>query len=122
MIHTSNFASVGRLFPAERGVAISRTVPDWYSGRRCLELAPSEKLLAGYKDGLVTVSEYKRVYIKQLGRLGSPTDVVNRIIAKFGDDAILLCYESVSKFCHRHVLAEWLDCGVKEFGIPKGLF
>ena len=34
-----------------------------------------------------------------------------------GGDTVLLCWEGVNKFCHRHILAEWLDQNITELSI-----
>ncbi len=31
------------------------------------------------------------------------------LISKFGNDIILLCYEDVDLFCHRRVIADWIE-------------
>jgi uncharacterized protein (DUF488 family) len=31
------------------------------------------------------------------------------VFNELGEDAILLCWESPEKFCHRHLVADWLS-------------
>ena len=49
-----------------------------------------------------------------------PADILSKIKDFAGDsNAYLLCYEAPKKFCHRHMLAAWLNrrinAGVKEW-------
>ena len=49
-----------------------------------------------------------------------PADILSKIKDFAGDsNAYLLCYEAPEKFCHRHMLAAWLNhrinAGVKEW-------
>lgn len=32
----------------------------------------------------------------------------NKICQELGDSVVLLCYETPDKFCHRHLVAQWL--------------
>lgn len=39
-----------------------------------------------------------------------------------GKDCALVCYEAPDKFCHRHLVAEWLNSAgynVNEFGVDN---
>ena len=35
----------------------------------------------------------------------NPREVYNEL----GEDAVILCWEAPDKFCHRHIVAEWLS-------------
>jgi len=28
---------------------------------------------------------------------------------ELGEDAVIMCWESSEKFCHRHIVADWLE-------------
>ena len=36
------------------------------------------------------------------------------VYKELGEDSIIICYERYDKFCHRFIVAEWLE---KELGI-----
>ena len=38
-------------------------------------------------------------------------EVLDEIIRFFGDDATLLCFEKAGEFCHRRLVAEWIEKG-----------
>jgi len=90
-------------------VSIAGKAPAWYRGREYKKLAPKHDFFKKYKDDgdeeYYTEQYYKRV----LGKL-DPTQVFNEL----GEDAILVCWEEPSKFCHRHLVADWFK---KELGI-----
>ena len=47
-------------------------------------------------------------------------DRIIKMIQIFGDNVVLLCWESPEKFCHRHILADYINKNsgvvVEEFG------
>lgn len=84
-----------------RKVAISRGVPKWFKPDAVyLPLAPSWKLVHINDE-----AEYKRRYkIEVLDRLSAM-----KIVETFRDGAIFLCWEPAGKFCHRQLVAEWIE-------------
>ena len=96
MITTSNFARSSKHPDA---VAISRGVPRFYKGRRCLALAPPTWLLKAKDPAL-----FDREYRKQLDALDA-----KQVAEDLGPNAILLCWESFNVRCHRRLVAEWLE-------------
>ena len=113
MIYTSYYANY-RKFKGMFRVSISRTAPSNSYDLQLTKLAPTAKLLQNHKSNFITNEEYTSVYNSQL--LGLEND---GYIAKFvkalsnlqelHEDVVLLCYEKTGKFCHRHLLAEYLN-------------
>jgi len=105
MILTSYFAN-HRNFPKEKKkVSISRITPDWFDADyNALELAPSKQLLFDYKNGGVSEEEYIRRYKEETLSKLNPFE-----IAKKYNNSIFLCYEKTGDFCHRNIVAEWLE-------------
>jgi hypothetical protein len=101
-MQTSNFARAGS---HPNAVAISQGIPKWYAGRAYKALAPTWAMI-GIKDNGKYTEEY---FGKVLSKL-SP----QRVYEELGEDAILLCYEKPGVFCHRRLVAEWLE---KNLGI-----
>ena len=60
--------------------------------------------------------EYAERFPKEVLRFISPYDFYTVLfgIAKTArtDKVVLLCYESPEKFCHRHIVADWLAKGI----------
>ena len=82
-------------------------------------LAPSMYLLQSYKDGTIGEKDYVKEYVQQLNDFSKDIEnFVNVLKNDFVDKkVVLLCYEK-DKFCHRHILAEYLnkhyDLGITE--------
>ena len=93
-MQTSNFA---RSSKDTNAVSISQGIPRWYKGRRYMPLAPSWELIKIEDEQL-----YRQLYYEQVLSQLDPYQVYNDL----GPDAIMLCWESPGKFCHRRLAAE----------------
>jgi len=96
-MQTSNFKLSGT---DPNAVAISRGVPKGFKGRRYMPLAPATWALVREPDEAV----FREKFMRQLERLDARATV-----EALGEDAILLCWEKPGEFCHRRVVAEWLE-------------
>lgn len=102
MFYTTYFARVKKLDPSLNLVSIARVTPQGFPGRVFLQLAPSYSMLQEVK-ATGNEEKYTREFLALLGRLD-----VHKVAAELGDGAILVCYEGVGRFCHRHLVADWL--------------
>lgn len=101
-------------------VRVSNSQPAWFAWEtyNLTEVYPGWQLVQGLKMRYITEEEYTEAYRKHLENLDR-----DALIAKlqelsdqhFGADIVLLCWENKSSFCHRHILAEWLNCDVTEW-------
>jgi len=66
--------------------------------------------------------DYDREYQKILDGL-DPVQVYQYISDNYGEDAILLCWESPNVRCHRRLVAEWLEAAngvvIPEYGFKR---
>ena len=95
-------------------VSISRFPPKFYKQDTCELLAPSAELLRGYKNGTITDEEYDKTYIEYLQAnkasvASALKELANKATAEGKSAVVLLCYEKNGDFCHRHLLAEFLN-------------
>lgn len=86
-------------------ISIARVTPEWFNGAELKDLAPSFSLLKRYKNNTISEEDYRAEYLQQLDKV--KCGKVLRQLTE--DDVVLLCYEKVGKFCHRHILAEYLS-------------
>ena len=118
---------------AERGyalVSIARTAP-WFLAKElnvypCEMLNPTKDILA-YKD---KPELYEKLYRDFILRILPVDRLLNYLTGiarqEQKDKVVLMCYEAPDKFCHRHLVAEWLnkeavlEHPVKEVEIVKG--
>ncbi len=103
MIFTSNFKIAGNL---PQAVAISQGLPRGWQGRRYKPLAPPWNLVKT-ADPEQFVKLYRGQILNQLDARQVLQDLG-------GDDFVMLCWEPPGEFCHRLVVAAWLQ---KELGI-----
>lgn len=106
-IYTTNYAKASRLSDKHYlKVSISYFRPREHKGMHIQSLAPSQKLLEDYKNGL-TPEEYEPRYREQISKLND-IHALFEIMAKQakGRDILLLCYEKKNAFCHRHILSD----------------
>jgi len=79
-------------------VSIAWKTPDWFRGRRYPALAPTRKMLQ------MCEAKYRVAYQKILNRLDP-----RKVYGDLGSEAVLLCWEYPGEFCHRRLVAEWLE-------------
>ncbi len=104
MIFTSNFKIAGHL---PQAVAISLGVPRGWQGARCTVLAPPRPLIK-ILDPATFIPLYRAQVLDRL----DPQKIIRDL---GGDNFIMLCWEDPGVFCHRRVVAVWLEkaTGVK---------
>lgn len=90
-------------------ISIAGRTPELFNGYKYTKLAPRIgfwKIWAQTHDNDFYMNHYFDEVIKNL----DPAMVLNEIYAiTGGKDAVLLCYERTEEFCHRHMVAGWLN-------------
>lgn len=102
-LYTSYYARSGK---NPKSISISAKSPFFYKGRAYLNLAPSWELLGDYKDGIIDAYGYTERYGQLLKDRGITPE---KVVGDLEDGSIMLCYEGPGKFCHRHIVAVWLN-------------
>jgi uncharacterized protein (DUF488 family) len=102
LLFTSNYATFGI---DSRSYAISIRPPPWYRGSYLRALAPTWEIVVAYRAGKITECQYTSTYLKILS---SRNIDVQQLVQDLPQHSILLCYERVNEFCHRHIAAQWL--------------
>jgi len=100
-LFTSNYARHGK---DPNAVCISIKPIWWFKGRCYYPLAPTWDIVLGHKKGEIDDKGYTTEYLKILAKLDP-----KKVVEDLGDGAIMLCYESPKDFCHRHIVAHWLN-------------
>ncbi|MDD3655011.1 MAG: hypothetical protein PHO01_12700 [Desulfotomaculaceae bacterium] len=103
MIFTSNFKIAGHL---PQGIAVCRSVPRGWRGRRYPALAPSKQLLQMGLKRQVDHGTWAILYKKQVLDNLDPQKVLSDL---GGDNFIMLCWEAPGEVCHRRQIAHWLE-------------
>ena len=110
MIQTGSYKNCNNGLYATISISGDRGNGVNYKGGCFKELAPKLSFWKVWHDniGIISEEENNKYYIEQyykevLSKL-DPTKIYNKL-----DHKILLCYEDGTEFCHRHVVAEWLQ-------------
>lgn len=104
-IYTSNYARHGN---NPNAIAISLTIPEWYEGNRLEYLAPKSDMVGKIKKSEANYNQrkYTREYLDLLKARNIKPEW---LLEQLSDGAILLCYEKPGDFCHRRILADWIE-------------
>jgi hypothetical protein len=93
-----------KYYTGEMGVAICLYPPIDWSGLRFPALEPERDIFFAIKNGQITQKEYEKLYRENtLGRL-DPQTILNMF-----DKNVLLCWEDPGEFCHRRIVAKWIE-------------
>ena len=117
-IFTSYFSNIKKLQKQNiLPISIARFPPSWYSGLQFKTISPSTDILLNCKQNTKLYTE--RFNTEILQHL-NPTEVYEQLTAISDNrDIALLCFEKPSDFCHRHLVASWLNdamhLNIKEF-------
>ena len=102
-LYTSYFSFVHNI-PADHLVSVAGTAPKGFSGTQYRRLAPKYEWWKQWHDEKLSNEWYIEKYNETVLSVINPLDV----LLELGNDKILLCWESPDKFCHRHLIAQWL--------------
>lgn len=108
-IYTSYFANLKNLEKDDIvPIGICCYPPKWFKGPNLRAIAPSPDILEKCKSSHV---EYEKRYRTEVLSLFKDANILLERISFIsgGKDAALCCYEKPSDFCHRHILAKWLE-------------
>lgn len=92
-------------------VSIARYNPKGMNIFTWSAVAPSEEILRDYKSGKITEIEYDFRYRLQLQNRNILEDLyfIDSKVPKECEGVVLCCYEKSGAFCHRHILAGYID-------------
>ena len=114
MIYTSYFAKLKSLPENVIPIAICGKVPEWYNGLQYKKLAPKYDFFMKWKE-----NHDNDYYIECFNEQVLDTLKSEVVVAELSKMAVnannnfehicLICYEKPSDFCHRHLVADWLN-------------
>ena len=124
MIYTSYFAKLKSLPENVIPIAICGKVPEWYNGLQYKKLAPKYDFFMKWKenhDDDYYVEHFQTEVLDTLDmmrvlndiQLLIPYDIRTQMQSSVYNDkdlhVALICYEKPMDFCHRHLVADWLN-------------
>lgn len=116
MIYTSFYNNIENIPNNVDKICISNGNP--FLLQKISYFVPKWKIVDEYKKNIINKDEYTTQYLQQLEKIDK--NLLQNFINKYKNaDCILFCYERPNSFCHRHILAEWLNknynCNCREF-------
>ncbi len=111
MIYTSYFAKLKSLPNNIITISMCGKTPDWYAGLQYKKLAPKYDFFMKWKQNHDN-DYYIKCFKKQvLDKLDASTVVneLTNLVSSSDKEICLICYEKPSDFCHRHLVADWLN-------------
>ena len=124
MIYTSYFAKLKTLPENIIPISICGKAPDWYKGLQYKKLAPKYDFFMEWKkthDNDYYIKCFNEQVLKPLPimdviadlQLSIPYEIrckmENMVCTNSNWHIALICYEKPSDFCHRHLVAGWLN-------------
>lgn len=121
-VYTSYFGNIKAL--KEHGIipiSIARWLPKWYNGISLKNVAPTPSML---KDD-ITRDEYIKRYNELLQKIDANEFLETLKFFSKGQPCALICYEKPNEFCHRHLLAKYLNdklnLNIEEFKVKEDI-
>jgi len=115
MIYTSYFAKLNSLPDNIIPISICGKAPDWYKGLQYKKLAPKYDFFMKWKENHDNDYYIKCFNEQVLNKLDIYTvmrdliELSKSVENPFDTDVCLICYEKSDDFCHRHLVADWLN-------------
>ena len=109
MIVTTYFANIRKLPLNIIPISICGKAPEWYKGLQYKKLAPKYEFFQEWKKTHDN-DYYVRCFKEQVLSPLNPDIVVSELVKMANSiDIALVCYEKPKEFCHRHLVADWLN-------------
>ena len=113
MIYTSYFGRLKSLPNNIIPISICGKAPDWYKGLQYKKLAPKYNFFMKWKENHDN-DYYIKCFNEQVLDKLVCCEVLEDLFAlksleDKGKDICLICYEKPTDFCHRHLVADWLN-------------
>ena len=111
MIYTSYFGNLKNLPRHIIPISICGQAPDWYKGMQYKKLAPKYSFFMEWKKNKDNDYYIKCFNEQVLDKLDPEKVAYELLITTSGanPDVCLICYEKPGEFCHRHLVAKWLN-------------
>ena len=124
MIYTGYYARLNEYIDAGLvPISIAGKAPKFYCGYEYKTLAPKYDFFIRWKKGEIDNFKYVELYNKEvLSKLDAIDVCIDLYNMSNGNAVVLLCYEKPGDFCHRHIVADWLEKHgehVEEFVVDK---
>ncbi len=111
MIYTTYFAKLKSLPKDVLPISICGKAPTWYTGLQYKKLAPKYDFFMKWKenhDNDYYIKCFNEQVLSELNVLTVLRNLIDMMNGEYKHIA-LVCYEKPTDFCHRHLVADWLN-------------
>lgn len=118
-IYTSSFNRIKLFDSRYTTISIAGRCANDYTGLEYKKLAPKLKFWKEWektRDNNFYIEHFKS---EVLDLLNPETVLLDLTRMAKGKDIALLCYEDLDEFCHRHLVADWLNKYIYDYGWKK---
>lgn len=114
MIYTTYFGNLKKLPKNIIPISICGKAPNWWTGLQYKKLAPKYQFFMEWKknkDNSYYIEHYNEEVLNGLQASEVVADLKHLCDkSMYSDcDIALVCYEKPEDFCHRHLVANWLE-------------
>lgn len=109
MIYTTYFAKLKDLPSNIIPISICGKAPFWYEGIQYKRLAPKYNFFIEWKKNKDNDYYIEHFNTEVLSILEVDKIINELYLLSQQKDIALVCYEKPTDFCHRHLVAEWLN-------------
>lgn len=120
MIYTSSYNNWNSDICKSYSISGNRGKDANYEGECYPKLAPKLGFWKIWHENIGVLSEeennkyYIREFYNQVLSKLDPVEVYNEL-----NNSVLLCYEDNTEFCHRHIVAAWLELSIEGVIVPE---
>ena len=112
MIFTCNFANWKKIPVPVTPISIARYQPKGVEFAKYEPLMPPADLLGSWNSNAIDQKTFTKYYCDMVLANLNVDHVVNELYYIAEDEGkmavVLLCYEASNKFCHRHIVRDWM--------------
>ena len=119
LIYTSYFGNLKNIPKDITPIAICGKSPDWYDGIEYKKLAPKYKFFQEWKKTGDNDYYIEHFNIEVLAPLSAAAVYEELEGLCNGKACVLICYEKPDNFCHRHLVADWLETNLNIYTIKE---
>lgn len=112
MIYTTYFANLKKLPENVIPISICGKAPEWYNGLQYKKLAPKYDFFMKWKadhDNDHYIKCFNEQVLNKINILTVARDLLDLVTDEKNFQIALVCYEKPTDFCHRHLVAKWLN-------------
>lgn len=109
MIYTSYYAMLNKIPKNIIPVSIAGKAPDFYKGLEYKKLAPKYPFFKVWKETGDNDYYIRHFQEEVLDKTDVMTVLADLLRMTNSYEICLLCYEKPGDFCHRHLVADWLN-------------